>query len=207
MFWVALSILLICCGVGVLLTFVTLPGIWLMLGVATLCWAFDTDLFSPWVFISAVVLAVLAEVVEFFASAAGSARAGGSKSGAVGSIVGSLIGLVAGQILLPIPIIGAVIGAVIGAGLGATLLERGHAKREWRDSWRSGRGAATGRAVSIVVKGGFAIAVAALLLGGAVLGPGGPFRGVDLPAPLDAVQGDVPPPDVVILEGAEEPQE
>lgn len=219
MFWIALTIITLASLLGVVLTFLTLPGTWIMLGVAALCWAWQTGLYNPWVFVAALALAILAEVAEFLASAAGSAKAGGSKAGAIGSIVGSLVGLFVGQIVIPIPLIGAIIGAVIGAGAGALLLEKGISKRTWTDSWRSGRGAATGRALSIVIKGGFAIVIAMVLILGALFGPGPvvpddldgsttPERGSAqevLPEPgapqADAGQGDADqdPTDSVIL--------
>lgn len=162
MIWLAATCVLLAGMVGVLLTAVTLPGIWFMIGVALACQWWQ-GLFSWWTLGAAVALGLMAEAVELFASAAGSGRAGGSRHGAWGSIAGSLIGLIVGQLVIPIPILGALIGAVGGAGLGAILTERGVAKRTWGESYRSGRGAATGRLVSAVVKTAFAIVVAIML--------------------------------------------
>ena len=152
---------------GVALTLVTLPGIWIMIFVALLCELLVADLFSWPLIVAVLLLGGLAELAEFLASAAGSKNAGGTNSGMVGSIVGGLGGMIGGQILIPIPIVGAVVGGVAGAGLGAMLAERGHAKRSWKDSYRSGQGAAVGRAVSIFVKGAFSVAVAVALVTGA----------------------------------------
>ncbi|MEM7754019.1 MAG: DUF456 domain-containing protein [Planctomycetota bacterium] len=152
---------------GVALTLVTLPGIWIMVFVALACELLVADLFSWPLIVSVLVLAGLAELAEFLASAAGSKNAGGTGSGMVGSIVGGIGGMIGGQILIPIPIVGAVVGGIAGAGLGAMLAERGHAKRSWGESYRSGQGAAVGRAVSIVIKGAFSVAVAASLVTGA----------------------------------------
>ncbi|MEQ8769193.1 MAG: DUF456 domain-containing protein [Phycisphaerales bacterium] len=153
----AAVIVIVASILGVGLTLITLPGTWAMLLVALVCKAWQPDLLSWWVLGIAAALALLAEAVEFFASAAGSRKAGGSRSGAVGSILGALGGAIAGTILLAfLPIIGTVIGAVAGAGLGASLAERGVAQRTWGESYRSGRGAAIGRAWSIVIKGAIA---------------------------------------------------
>lgn len=167
MIYVAAAIVTLCSFIGVGLTFVMLPGIWFMIAVALLCQIWIPGMFSPWTLISVVVIGILAEAAEFFASAGGAAKAGGSKAGMVGSIVGSIIGLIVGQILIPIPIIGALIGAVLGAGIGTITSERGIAQRTWSDSYRSGKGAAVGRLLSTVIKTGFACVVAMILVVGA----------------------------------------
>ena len=154
--------------VGVLLTAVTLPGIWMMLLVALLCQIWQPTLYSWWTLGAVALISVGAEIAEGLSSAAGSARSGGSKQGVIGSIIGSIVGLIAGTILLAfIPLIGSIIGAIIGAGLGAVIAERGLARRTWGESFRSGRGAAVGRALSTVIKTGFAIAAAGVLIVGA----------------------------------------
>ncbi len=141
---------------GVGLTLITLPGTWFMLLVALVCKVWQDDLLSWTVLGIALGLAVLGEVLEFLSSAAGAKSAGGSKSGALGSVVGALVGALAGTVVLPIPIVGTIIGAVAGAGLGAAFAERGIAKRTWSESYKSGQGAAIGRAASIVIKGAIA---------------------------------------------------
>ena len=47
------------------------------------------------------------------------------------------------------------------------LAERGIAKRPWGESFRSGKGAAVGRALSTIIKGGFAVVAALVLIVGA----------------------------------------
>lgn len=148
---------------GVVLTAVTLPGIWLMVLVAMLCTWWQPDLYSLWTLGVVLAIAVTAEIAEALSSAAGSAKTGGSKAGIAGSLVGSIVGLVAGTVLIPIPVVGSIAGGVVGAGLGALFAERGIAKRSWGESYRSGKGAAVGRALSTLIKTGFA-AVAAVVL-------------------------------------------
>ena len=55
----------------------------------------------------------------------------------------------------------------VGAGVGAVIAERGIAKRPWGESFRSGKGAAVGRALSTIIKGGFAVVAALVLIVGA----------------------------------------
>ncbi|MEM7622420.1 MAG: DUF456 domain-containing protein [Planctomycetota bacterium] len=156
--------------VGAVLTFLTLPGIWIAVFVALLVELWRPELLGWWSLGIAIGLAVLAEIAEFLASAAGAGRAGGSRAGMAGSIIGSIVGLIAGSVVLAfLPIIGSIIGAVVGAGAGAMIAERGVAQRTWKESLTSGQGAATGRAVSILIKGGFAIAVALVLTAGVLI--------------------------------------
>ncbi len=153
--------------IGVLLTAVTLPGIWIMLLIAMVCTWWQPSLFSLWTLGAVAAIAVLAEVAEALSSAAGSARTGGSRAGIAGSLVGSIVGLIAGTFILPIPVVGSIIGGIVGAGLGASIAERGIAKRTWGESLRSGRGAAVGRALSTVIKTAFAAGAALVLAVGA----------------------------------------
>lgn len=148
---------------GVVLTALTLPGTWLAILISLLCWWWRPELLSWWTVGPALALAVGAEVAEGLSSAAGSGRSGGSGAGLVGSLVGSFAGLIVGQVLIPVPILGAVIGGIVGAGVGAVIGEVGVARRTWADAYRSGRGAAIGRAVSTLVKTGFAVVLGLLL--------------------------------------------
>lgn len=146
---------------GVVLTLVSLPGIWFMLLVAALCKWWQPDLLS-WETLGAVaLLAVVAEIAEFFSSAVGAAKTGGSKSAAWAAVVGAIIGAIAGTPFMPI--VGTIAGAVIGAGLAATIVELGIHKKPWRESLKVGGGAAAGRLVAVIIKGVLALACAVIL--------------------------------------------
>lgn len=164
MIYVAASIVTVAALLGVLMTAITLPGIWMMLAVALGCQLWQPGLFSWWTLGAVLALALLSELVELVASAAGSKRAGGTRAGAWGSIAGSIIGLVLGTFFIPIPIIGSLIGAVVGAGVGALVVERGISERSWGESVRSGGGAAAGRLLSAFIKTAFAIVIAITLV-------------------------------------------
>ncbi len=120
--WAALLILA-CCAAWCL-TLLTLPGNWLMVGLAALfAWFYHTDDpggISWWVVGVVAALAALGEFVEFVAGAAGAAKEGGSRRGMVLSIVGAVAGSLIGAIVgIPIPLVGPVIAAVGGAAAGA----------------------------------------------------------------------------------------
>src|SRR4051812_47822582 len=116
-FWAFL--LIFASGIAWLTTLVTLPGNWIIAGLAALfAWLIPVDTGGgiTWTTVAVLVgLAIAGEVIEFGASAAGAAKRGASKRGialaAVGAGVGSVIGLMIG---LPIPILGSLIMAVLG---------------------------------------------------------------------------------------------
>lgn len=164
MIYLAASIVTLSALLGVVLTLLTFPGIWLMVLVALLCQWWQPTLFSWWTLGAAVLLAGLAELVEFLASAAGAAKAKGTKSAMAASIAGAIVGAILGTLLIPIPLVGTIVGGVAGAGLGAGITERTISQKGWGESWRVARGAATGRALSLVAKTAVACAVALLLI-------------------------------------------
>src|SRR5262245_59264889 len=122
--WAALLVL--ACGIAWLTTLVTLPGNWLIAGLAALfAWLepANADRGISWTTVEVLLgLAVLGEVVEFAAGAAGAAKEGASKRGValsmVGAMVGSVVGLAVGT---PIPILGSFVMALIGGAGGAFL--------------------------------------------------------------------------------------
>ncbi|MEZ6317271.1 MAG: DUF456 domain-containing protein [Phycisphaerales bacterium] len=130
-----------------------------MLLIALVCKAWQPDLLSWWTLGIGAGLAHWARRSEFFGSAAGSKRHGGTRAGAWGSVAGALIGAILGTFFLP----GPTGGGGGGAGRGAGVAERGIAKRTWGESWKSGHGAAVGRLASVVVKGVLSALVAILL--------------------------------------------
>lgn len=156
--WLYYSALIVLLFAGLFINILGLPGLWLMvLGHGAYGLVTGWDVYVGWPsFIIIVVLALLAEVVEFVAGAAGSKVAGGSKRGMAGAIVGGIVGGIVGTPILPI--VGTIVGAVAGAGLGAALIEimigRSHG-----DSVRIGIGAAKGRFWGIVAKTGFGCAM------------------------------------------------
>jgi uncharacterized protein len=152
--------------IGIGLTLVTLPGTWLMIVAALLCQWWRPDMFSWWTLGVAIGLALLAEIIEFAASALGAAKAGGSKRGAIGATVGSLAGALLGSpFLFPI---GTIAGGVMGAGAGALLAERGLKQKTWTESSKVAGGAAVGRLIATVTKTSLAAVIAVLLVVGSL---------------------------------------
>ncbi len=136
-----------------LATVFTLPGNWFLFAFTLLYALFLPEEMTPRVSLTVVVivgvLAVLGEVVEFVAGAAGAAQQGGSRRGVVLAIVGAFVGSILGAIFtIPIPILGPIIGALgggaLGSFVGAWLGEHGN-ERTHEERWQIGKGAFYGR--------------------------------------------------------------
>lgn len=168
--YLAASIVLLFSIIGIGLTLISLPGIWVSIAVALAMTIWRTGLIDWWVVGVAVGLGVLAEVIELLASAFGAKKTGGTRPGAWGALIGAILGALTGTVFIPVPIVGTIAGGVIGAGLLAMIAEVGVSQRTWKDSAKVGAGAAAGRVVALVVKGGIA-AVIGILLSTAAFAP------------------------------------
>lgn len=149
--WSFLLILLNACWL-VLVVF-SLPGNWLIVISAFLFawWRWEDGVFSIYTLIAIVGLAVVGELVEFFASMVGAKKMGASWAGSIAAIAGAISGAIVGTFLIPVPFFGTLLGACIGAGLCAWGLEvvRG---RKMGESVRYGVGAGLGRFVGTSTK-------------------------------------------------------
>ncbi|MFH1730464.1 MAG: DUF456 domain-containing protein [Planctomycetota bacterium] len=137
-----------------------LPGIWLMVLSTALVawWQWDEKMFSIWTLAAIFILAVISEVLEFFAGAAGTRKAGGSRRAATISIAGSVIGAIIGTLVIPIPGLGALTGAIGGAALAAWLTELAIG-RKMDEAVKSGTGAGAGTLAGALIKLAFGAAV------------------------------------------------
>ncbi len=162
------TIITVTCGFGlfgllaILLTLIGLPGIWLMIAVVVGLKWWQPEWISWWMIGSVIVLAILGEVVELLAGAAGSSKAGGSKRAAVSAVIGGIVGAIAGAAFPPI--IGAVIWGTVGAGVGAILGELTNEERDWKQTLQVGGAAATGKLLGTLAKTALAVMVYILIL-------------------------------------------
>lgn len=102
----------------------SLPGNWLLAGLAALfAWLVPADggRELTWTTVGTLAaLAVLGEVIEFAAGAAGAAKQGASRRAVALSLLGALIGSIVGAIVgLPVPIVGSLAAALLGGAAGA----------------------------------------------------------------------------------------
>ncbi len=156
--WLYYILLILILLAGLFINILGLPGLWLMLAAAGIYAWVTAGAFMGWgTLIALLVLALLAELAEFIAGAAGSKAAGGSKRGMAGAIVGGLVGGILGT-PIPIPIVGTIVGACLGAFVGAFIVERSIG-RDTNESLQIGFGAAKGRFFGIVFKLAFGCAM------------------------------------------------
>ena len=144
---------------GLFVNLLGLPGLWLMLASAAgYAWATGWNRHVGWQSLAVLlVLAVVAEVVEFVAGSAGAKKAGGSKRGMIGAVIGGLLG---GFFLtfIPVPIISTIVGVCLGTFLGAWTVELLVGK-EMGHSMQIGVGAAKGRLLGTMLKTLFGVAI------------------------------------------------
>ena len=148
--------------ISIFLTLIGLPGLWLMILVFVGLKWWQPDWISWWVVGAGVVIALLAEIIEFVAGAAGSSKAGGSRSASVGAIIGGVVGAIVGAAFPPI--IGAILWGAVGAGFGAMLGEIS-VGRDWKKTLPVGTAAAKGKMLGTLWKTGLAVVVFVLFLG------------------------------------------
>jgi uncharacterized protein len=146
-------LLVIACGIAWLLNLVTLPGNWILVGAAALFTALMPKAEGRGVhwetIVVLVVLAIVGEIIEFAAGAAGAAKQGASRRAVALSMVGAMLGSILGiAVGAPIPVAGplvmAIFGGAAGAFTGAYLGEAWKGRGE-PERTAAGRGAFFGR--------------------------------------------------------------
>lgn len=151
-----------------LTTLFTVPGNWLIVGIAAIfAWLYPLDGSRgiSWTTVAVLLgLAILGELIEFGASAAGAAKHGASKRGVALSMVGAMVGSIVGIMIgLPIPVIGSFIMALVGGAAGAfagAYLGESWKGRPEEHSVAVGKGAFAGRIWGTVGK----LAVGAVMI-------------------------------------------
>ena len=146
-------LLVVLCSVAWVSNLISLPGNWFAVAIlaAYAWWGPDEGrvAIGNWPLAIAFAVAVIAEIVEFIASAWGAKRAGASKKATFYALVGSMIGALAGAVVgVPVPIVGSVLAAILFGGLGATagaMYGEWTDGKPWRESWPIGQAAFWGR--------------------------------------------------------------
>jgi uncharacterized protein YqgC (DUF456 family) len=154
-----------------------LPGNWLIVAVAAgyAGWGpTESAADLGWHVVAALVaLAVLGEIVELVAGAAGVSKRGGSRRGAMLAIAGSLVGSIVGMFVgLPIPFVGSLVAAVVFAALGAlvgAMLGEHWKGRDFDASLEIGKAAFVGRLLGTVAKMMICSVMVAIALGALVV--------------------------------------
>jgi len=131
------------------------PGLWIMIGVLAIAALLGE---VSWALIAALVLlAAVAELLEFLVVKRFSRRYGGSNRAFWGAILGGFAGVFVG---VPVPILGPVIAGVLGSFLGAAIVALWETRRPGHAA-RVGWGVVLGRACAAAVKTAAGVAILA----------------------------------------------
>jgi len=161
MHWVAYAILLLVCLGGVFITLLGLPGLWLIVAAALgYAWKTSFQQIGPWTLVSLLLIAAVAELIEFVAGSRGAKKAGGSSRAAWGALIGGVVGAIV--LSVPVPIIGTTIGLCIGVFVGALIGEMS-VRDDAAHSIRVGFAATKARIYAIILKLLFSIAMLAIV--------------------------------------------
>ncbi|HEY2589427.1 MAG TPA: DUF456 domain-containing protein [Tepidisphaeraceae bacterium] len=155
MAWVYYILLFLFLISGLALTVMTLPGLWLMVAATAIyAWFTHGYFISWWTLAVLLVLATIAEIIEFFSSGAGARKAGGGKAGFWGALLGGIVGGIVLSFFIPIPIFGTLVGVCVGTFVGAMAGELLAGREVGHSAW-IGFGAARGRLFGTFIKLGF----------------------------------------------------
>ena len=150
MHWVLYLLLFALLSCGLLLTLMTLPGLWLMLA-ATFFYGWWTHfaLIGRYTLLVLLALTLLGEVLETRSAGVGAKRAGATRRGIWGALIGGILGGI--LLTIPFPLVGTLIGVCIGTFAGAVIGELSGGARTWQ-STAIGLSAAKGRFVGTFMK-------------------------------------------------------
>lgn len=134
--------------VGLLITAINLPGIWVIL-VGILISAISGKFveITPFWMLFMLFIALLSSFVDNIVVLLGAKRYGATKWGIIGAIVGMIVGF----------ILGSLVGLILGPFIGAVLFEILFARKESSQALQAGVGTIVGMVASIFVKMGIAI--------------------------------------------------
>lgn len=161
------------CVVAWLTNLVALPGNWgCVLLMACYAWLLPDQGRVSIGYVAVLVafgFALVGEMIEFFAGAAGAKRAGASRKSTLYSIIGSMAGALMGAFVgIPIPVVGSVIAAIVFGGFGAAagaMYGEWSDGRDWRENWVVGHSTFWGRTFGTLGKllAGFVIVLIAAI--------------------------------------------
>ena len=149
---------------GLVLTAIGLPGLWLFLLLAAVLPLLGSATAPSGLALGiGFGLALVAEVIEWVAQVRWTGRSGGSRRAGWGALAGGILGAFAG---VPVPVLGPIIGSFAGSFLGALIAE--YSRR--RDRSLAGKvawGALIGRVVATTFKIALGVVVAVVIIGSA----------------------------------------
>jgi uncharacterized protein YqgC (DUF456 family) len=138
-----------------------LPGLWVMIGAALIYDGLSGGFpIGTATIVVALVLATIAEILEFTLAGRYVRRFGGTRTGARGALIGGIVGSILG-VPFPVPFVGLVIGAFVGSFVGALIGEL-RAGSSHAEATHAAKGALLGRVVAAALKVGVGSAIAVM---------------------------------------------
>jgi len=159
-----LTVFMLVLFLGIFITVFGLPGTVLIL-IDVMAYALLTgfDRIGFKVILILILIAVVAELIDFGLGMAGAVRFGSSRAGMWAALVGSLAGAV---ILTPFFLgLGVLLGTFIGGGIAVFITEMIR-RRKLKPAFRASIGAVLGRMTGIAVKGMLSIIMVVITLHG-----------------------------------------
>ena len=153
------------CALGVVLTALRLPGVWLIVIEALIYgWWTGWEHVGLVFMLIMIALAAVGEASEQLMSVFTARKAGASKQAVWGGLIGGFMGMFLLSFLVPIPIVGSMFGALVGCFAGAMIAELG-ARKRLAQGTRVGLFSALGFVLGTVTKLAIAFVMAGILLG------------------------------------------
>jgi hypothetical protein len=176
-YYFCLCLLVLTMAAAWVATLFALPGNWAIVGLAAVFAFFfpaGEDRGLRWSAVGiAAGLAVVGEVIELSAGAAGARRAGASRRSALFALVGTIVGSIFGAtVSIPVPVVGPIIGALGGGALGAfagAFIGETAIGKDLPQSVAAGKGALFGRLVGAVGKLGIGAVMIVIIVIGALV--------------------------------------
>lgn len=159
---IGLTVFVLVLFLGIFITVLGLPGtVLIVFDVVAYALVTGFARIGFTVILILVVMAVVAELLDFGLSVVGAVRFGSSRAGAWAALIGSLAGAV---LLTPFLMgLGTLIGFFLGGGMAVFATEM-FRRRKLKPALRAGVGAMLGRTAGIAVKGVLSVVMAAIAL-------------------------------------------
>ena len=156
---------LLVCALGLVLTALRLPGVWLIvLEAVAYGWWTEWEHIGIGFLLLMIAIGIVGEASEQLMSVLTARRAGASKRAAWGGLIGGFVGMFLLSFLIPLPIVGSMFGALLGCFIGALIGELS-VRRQLAQGTRVGLFSALGFVLGTVTKLAIAFLMAGILLG------------------------------------------
>lgn len=135
---------------GLVLTVLSLPGVWLIfISTFLVAWMGDFEDISPLALLIIFTISFLSTLADNVIMAMGAQKLGGTGWGMAGAIIGGIVGLAVGNL----------VGMFVGPVIGATAFELLFAHKDFKQSLKAGIGSFIGLLLSIVLRIGINVGI------------------------------------------------